>query len=133
MKTRVKLYTHRIKNTTNGQLYDVFEIRTPYTTPPRSVRRNDQKSITKPTTLPTNTTTTTTTTAAAAAAAAAAASSTDPSAITKAFDITSTKQAYAPNYKQACMFLRAMQINRRERLSPECLRKCHFKFDKKNL
>ncbi|KAG2220816.1 hypothetical protein INT45_004477, partial [Circinella minor] len=84
-------------------LYDVFEIRTPYTIPPRSIRQNTQKDNIKTTTLPANTTT-------------------HPSAITKAFDLTSTKQAYAPNYKQACMFLRAIQINRRERLSPECLR-----------
>ncbi|KAI9244114.1 hypothetical protein BDA99DRAFT_529451 [Phascolomyces articulosus] len=111
MKTRVKLYTHRIKSTSTGQLYDVFEIRTPYTTPSRSIRCNNNKNnnnqktatITSP---PVSTTT----------------STTDPAALTKAFDITSTKKAYAPSYKEACMFLRAIQINRREQLSPQCLR-----------
>ncbi|KAI8137489.1 hypothetical protein BJV82DRAFT_525188 [Fennellomyces sp. T-0311] len=93
MKTRVKLYTHRIKSAANGRLYDVFEIRTPYTTP-RSIQQNQKR--------------------------------TDAAAISRAFDIASTKQAYAPSYKEACMFLRAIQVNRRERLSPQCLRKCHL-------
>ncbi|KAI9491758.1 hypothetical protein BDB00DRAFT_873968 [Zychaea mexicana] len=112
MKTRVKLYTHRIKSAANGQLYDVFEVRTPYTTGPRSVRQQQQQRQQQ---TPASDTTD-------AAADVATATSTDAAAITKAFDITSTKQAYAPSYKEACMFLRAIQINRRERVSPQCLR-----------